>query len=154
MPRQQRWLGDCPLARSDVIAAPLGCRVQTVLVAQGTGRPQDLERRTALLDALIHLRAPVADLAAELRGFPWDRASWDLVELSPAIAIDVLTRFVSGEVSVQQIVSWADEIEMRDDIDYDAPFPDLLFEFSAPEINGAVTPEKAREWIERLSSVR
>jgi hypothetical protein len=118
-----------------------------------TGSPAELQARKAALEDLITLRGSVDDAVERLRAFDWDAAP-DLVTQRPATVIGVLDRYLSGQVSADEIEKWANGIEVREDIAFPPLFEtvlkELLFEFANPEINRPVTPEAAQEWSERL----
>lgn len=118
-----------------------------------TGSADELQARKAALEDLIQLRGSVDDARKRLRPFGWDSAP-DLVTLSAATVIDVLDRYLSGDLTAEQIEKWADAIEVRDDIAFpplfDTVMKELFFELANPEIEGPLSPETAHEWSERL----
>jgi len=118
-----------------------------------TGSADEVQARKAALEDLIHLRASVDDALKRLRVFDWDAAP-NLVTLSPATVIEVLDRYLSGDVTAEEIEKWADGIEVREDIAFplvfDTVLKELFFELANPEINRPLSPETAQEWSERL----
>lgn len=71
-----------------------------------TGSADELQARKSALVDLVYLRGPVADALKRLRAFDWDGAP-DLVTLSPATVIEVLDRYLSGDVMAEEIEKWA-----------------------------------------------
>ncbi len=118
-----------------------------------TGSADELQARRVALEDLIHLRGSVADTLKRLRVFDWDSAR-NLVTLSPATVIEVLERYLSGDVTAEEIEKWADGIEVREDIAFpplfDTVMKELFFELANPEIDRPLSPETARGWSERL----
>jgi hypothetical protein len=118
-----------------------------------TGSADEVQARKVALEDLIHLRGSVDDARRRLLAFDWDAAP-NLVTLSPATVIGVLDRYLSRDVSAGEIEKWAEGIEVREDIAFPPLFATLLkelfFELAHPEINGALSPDSAREWSERL----
>jgi hypothetical protein len=118
-----------------------------------TGSADELQARKSALEDLIHLRGPVADAMKRLRAFDWDGAP-DLVTLSPATVIEALDRYLSGDVTAEEIEKWAEGIEVRDDVAFpplfDTVLKELFFELAHPEINRPLSADTAREWSERL----
>lgn len=118
-----------------------------------TESPDEVRARKAALQDLIHLSGSVDDARQRLLAFDWDAAP-NLVTLSPATVIEVLDRYLSGDVSAREIEKWAKGIEVREDIAFpplfDTVLKELFFELAHPEINRPLTPETAREWSERL----
>ncbi len=86
-----------------------------------TGSADEVQARKAALEDLIHLRASVDDALKRLRVFDWDAAP-NLVTLSPATVIEVLDRYLSGDVTAEEIEKWADGIEVREDIAFPLVF--------------------------------
>ncbi|CAM3783860.1 hypothetical protein [Smaragdicoccus niigatensis] len=107
------------------------------------------QRLEALLD-LVELRGPLDEAIQHLNGFPWD-AEHPIVLLTVEHLKSLIDRFLSGAVSPADSARWADAIEVRDDIGREggseALLNEFLFEVSAPEINGPLTSERAREWL-------
>ena len=113
----------------------------------------EVKARAVALDDLIHLRGTVEDLATRVRDFNWDAAP-NLVALTPGAVIEVLSRYVSGEVTAKEIETWADAIEGREDIALPPLFQPvlstLIFELANPEITRSLTVDSALDWSARL----
>jgi hypothetical protein len=107
--------------------------------------------RREIVEDLVHLRRPPEELRSELKLFPWD--SEELVVMTPADAIGVLTRATGGAISLEQVGEWADAIEMRDDIglDPDEPLREMIYELASPELEGPITMAKLQKWVMELS---
>jgi hypothetical protein len=109
--------------------------------------------RTTLLNALLHFRAPVRQLIEQLRQCQWD--SPELVELTPEMVADVLGRHMRGELDCQQVEEWANAIEGRDDVAFEAGHQELLraalWELANPALAGALDTAHARELYDRLT---
>jgi len=109
--------------------------------------------RASTLLLLLTLSRPLEELRAQLRAFPWD-CDRDLVVFTRQHATNVLRRYLAGELDAKTVADWADAIEMREDIGHEPgcenALNELIFEVANPEINYALTPERAEEWLERL----
>jgi hypothetical protein len=105
--------------------------------------------RAQILRDLIELTRPVAVLRREPAELPRDSA--ELAQVDPARVTMVPNRYLSRDLSQETIAQWADALEGRDDVGYDKRIADVLSELASPEINGALTPERARELIALLS---
>jgi hypothetical protein len=118
-----------------------------------TGSADELQARKAALEDLTRLRGSVEEARQRLRSFGWDSAP-NLVTLSPATVIDVLGRYLSGDLTAEQIEQWADAIEVRVDIAFPPLFEtvmkELFFELAHPEIERPLSPDTTHEWTERL----
>lgn len=111
--------------------------------------------RAIALDDLIRLRIPTQDALSRLRAYQWDAAP-DLAVLTPDMAIKVLDRYISGELSATQVADRANAIEGREDIAFPPLFEsvltELIFELANPEISRPLTAERASDWSGRLRS--
>ena len=74
---------------------------------------------------------------------------------SPAVAATkpmlalVLKKYISDEISVDDLEEWAGFIEFCDDIDA-AAIEDYLYALSNPELMGEISKEKAQQMIDLL----
>jgi hypothetical protein len=63
-------------------------------------------------------------------------------------------RFLSGEISRQQLATWANLIEAHDQVRYEHPFEKLiagvLFDLSSPEIHRPLNPQECKRLLEQL----
>jgi hypothetical protein len=109
------------------------------------------------VDDLVHLRRPVADLRAELAAFPWD--SWeDLSTITVDVVRSLLDRYLAedGDDAIDQdeLEAWAEAVEVRDDVGFQAGAEDLLkdfvFELANAAITRRLTEEVAWEWLSRI----
>jgi hypothetical protein len=68
-----------------------------------------------------------------------------------------LARYVAGELNSTDLVEVANQLEMRDEIDYEsgaeAVIADVLFEVASPEINGDLARTRCGELVHRLTTV-
>jgi len=90
---------------------------------------------------------------ARLSSFGWD-SDRDLVTLTKADVCAVLDRHVRGELSADDLVRWAEQVEVREDIGFEAGYEDALFnvifELANPTIHPEPTSAAARRWLEAL----
>ncbi len=81
-----------------------------------------------------------------LRAYGWD-SDEELVLLSAADARRILERYLTGELSAQQVEYWAELLEMRDDVGFEerqsAELRRLISVLANPEINEPLTPALA-----------
>lgn len=111
------------------------------------------EARARLLQELLHFRRPIADVARDLSVFGWD-SEQALVRLQTVHVVDVLTRFLSGEIGREDVEDWANAIECREDVDIvpDSQAANALNELANPVQSRPLTKQSAVEWIAALSS--
>jgi hypothetical protein len=105
-----------------------------------------LEDRASLLQRLVRYELPIEDTIAMLRAYGWD-ADDELVVLTSGDALQILDRYLGGELTSKQVAYWAELLEMRDDVGFEerqsAELRRLIFVLANPEINEALTPALA-----------
>ncbi|MGH2718940.1 MAG: hypothetical protein ACRDJU_10205 [Actinomycetota bacterium] len=115
-----------------------------------------IEDRARALADLVSLNLPVGEAIDSLRRFPWDTERW-LVILQTEDARRVLAAYLAGQLAADEIELWANAIEGRDDIGFEAgretELKDFVFELANPELTQNISGERAKFWQRRLSSV-
>jgi hypothetical protein len=74
--------------------------------------------RSNILSSLIERRAPLDQLEESLNRFDFD--SEPLITLKATHVRSILEDYLAGKVTAEYVERWADLIEVRDDIEYDA----------------------------------
>jgi hypothetical protein len=106
--------------------------------------------RIEILRDLVALNADASSLGKELSEYPWDTNSPLLVINTPDF-ISVFKRYVANQVTTDELVDWANAIEMRDDLDFvDDALRDMIFKLANPEINGMITTKLVDDLINTL----
>jgi hypothetical protein len=74
--------------------------------------------------------------------------------LTRSEAVSALREYLTGQWSAADLTLWADDNEMTRHYEdgFSTLIATLLFEFSAPDMNGDITPDRAREWVADLLS--
>jgi hypothetical protein len=112
----------------------------------------DAERIAALED-LVLLRSPVEAAAKQCKRLPWD-SDTELIVLTANDCLRLLDGFVQGDLTGDDCELWASTVEGRDDIGLqpgsEVVLKEFLFDLSTPELQGRLTPEKARNWQHRF----
>jgi hypothetical protein len=80
--------------------------------------------RQAILSSLIRFDAPVADLKAALATLSWDAEP--VVTLTRSNIAAVLQRFASREIDAASVEEWANMVECREDISFEAGHEEVL----------------------------
>jgi hypothetical protein len=110
--------------------------------------------RRKLLTALVEGRSPISDIQERLRKVPWDPPDDERVTLTRDIAASVLRRALEGHLQLDELMNWADAIEVREDISFEEPYRetlrDIVFEVANPVLEGALTIEKIKGLLNRL----
>lgn len=106
------------------------------------------------LQTLVTFSLPIATLEAQAETVAWDQLE-DVVLLTPEHLRVVLARFLANDLSEADVERWADLVEMREGIAHQSGCEELLkktlSELATPEINEALSPERARKLIQSLS---
>ena len=113
----------------------------------------DVRSRKDLVADLIEARFPLESIRAELKTYPWDLEE-PLVQLTAAHIASVLHRFHRGEVSARDVMTWAEALELRDDIGYAEPEQVLqraVFVLANPEVNGELTDRSAEALLAEIA---
>jgi hypothetical protein len=99
--------------------------------------------RTTALRALIAYEQPLDPILAVLRAYEWD-AQQPLATLTSADVISILDRYLSGDLTAQQVADWADLLECREDIELPnvgaTSISDAVFRLANPNLRGELTP--------------
>ncbi|GAA4697470.1 hypothetical protein [Streptomyces youssoufiensis] len=78
----------------------------------------------------------------------------EVVYFTRADAVDVLTKFLAGQLSADDFSDWAEAVHGLDTIgveeDFDDPLIQFLFEVSTPELFCEVTEDVGRRWLDRM----
>lgn len=108
------------------------------------------ERRDLVL-ALLDLSSERERVVAALSAFPWD--SDDAVEFEPWMLRTTLERTVRGTHSVEELAQWADDLEVREDIEMtDARVRAIIHVLSNPYLEGPTDAARLRAWIAELGT--
>ena len=74
--------------------------------------------RRTILDSLIQFNAPVAELEAALATLTWDNDP--AITLTRRHVIAVLEQFANASIDAATVEEWANLVESRDDIQFEA----------------------------------
>jgi hypothetical protein len=112
-----------------------------------------MRTRTEWLNELLALSCAPDDAAEALAAFAWD--SEELVQLGRRHVRNALRGFLAHEYSAPQLVRWAEVVEGRDDIGFEpadtTALKAVIFELASPELEGALTAERARKLLLRMA---
>jgi hypothetical protein len=110
------------------------------------------DRREAVAN-LVHLRRSIVEAIDELRKFPWD-SERELVTLGPSELRHALKEFERGEISAEELESWANGVEGRDDIEFrPRVIIDLIFEIANPLISRPLNDDTTADMLSRISEL-
>jgi hypothetical protein len=104
--------------------------------------------RACLLRKMLAYELPIEPTIESLAALPYD-CDADLVLVTPTDILQITDRHASGDLSVEQVVEWADFLEVRDGIGFAPPHGDrlkeIVWQLANPLINGAITPAVLRD---------
>jgi len=106
-------------------------------------------RKDILMD-LVFFKADLSELQNELSQYSWDIKEPILI-ISKQDFTNIFKKCINNEISFETLVSWANAIECRDDLDFEVEeMQEIVFELANPEINGEITKERLQEIINEL----
>lgn len=81
--------------------------------------------RKQILQDILELGGDILSLKHELDKYPWDSEN-ELVVLTCGHIKHVLSKYMLGELTEQQLEYWANTIECRKDIGFEEGYEDIL----------------------------
>lgn len=109
--------------------------------------------RQRLLNELLNRSRPLVELREELAKLPWD--SPELVTLKPMHIDARLMEFTTGKIDARALTEWANCIEGREDIGFDAQhvetLRDVIDELANPDLYSVLTVERANSIRQKLA---
>jgi hypothetical protein len=79
------------------------------------GESKAAESRKEAVTRLVAYELPIEPVLQALAAFPLD--SDELVRLGRSDLVAILDRFLSGRLTADQVTDWADQVEVRDDVE-------------------------------------
>jgi hypothetical protein len=80
---------------------------------------------------------------------PWDWEGPPLAVLDSSAVVSILRRHAAGELSDEQVIEWANLVEVRDDVEATPEATEAVFYLANPAINGPLA-EVAPMLLSRL----
>jgi hypothetical protein len=106
--------------------------------------------RSAVIENLLNFSRPLDELRRQLSGFEWDFDGVPIV-LYPDHIVQVLRRYLSGELNASMVEMWANLIEGREDLTFDGKhekwLTDTVYELANPVLTTRLEITRARELI-------
>jgi hypothetical protein len=110
--------------------------------------------RHEALKNLLELNGSVSSLVEAVQAFPWD-ADAALVTFTRAHMRAALQKYRDKALDAEQLEDWANAIECREDVGFEAGYEDMLqeaiFQLANPLLTLAVTDESARLLVAKLA---
>ena len=108
--------------------------------------------REEAVQSLVRFDRPLDMLREAVAGFPFDWDGLPLATLERDHVLEVLTRWLRGELAVEAVEDWANLVEVRDDLSHDPADPavaDAIFDLANPVLQGPLS-EVGPALIEKL----
>ena len=106
--------------------------------------------RSIVVENLLNFSRPLDELQRQLSSFDWDFEGITTVLHSEHI-VQVLRRYLSGELTASMVEQWANLIEGREDISFDINnekwVTDTIYELANPVLATPLEIARARELI-------
>ena len=120
-----------------------------------TGAPKVHPKRRAALQDLLWLRGRSAQLSTELATF--ERKHEDPRVILEAVMLQtLLVRFMKGYISAQEIADWANLVEYREDLEYEAAYSEqidtIVQALANSEINNPIDKDLCTEFLTWLEN--
>lgn len=110
--------------------------------------------RLSLVRDLLACTDTVQEIAAQLAEMGWDYDG-DGVALTGAHLVAILRRFEAGLLSGEEVETWANLVEGRDDVEFEQEhseeIEDVLYELANPELTQTLDKARAKMLIEKVS---
>ena len=106
---------------------------------------------TDLVCQLLDCSRPLSAVLVELSKFGWD-CDKPLASLTVGHVSAMLSRYLLGDDSTEQVEQWANAVELRDDVsvDLESVVGATLHELANPALACPLTPERASTLLRRV----
>jgi hypothetical protein len=105
--------------------------------------------REEAVRSLVNFDQPLDVLSQALHASVWDWEGPPIVILRVSNILDVLQRYLKGEVQDADVEEWANMVEGRDDVDFEPMTNAAIFDLANPVLQGPLT-EVATALLARL----
>jgi hypothetical protein len=107
-----------------------------------------MKNRLKILQELVTFSQPLELIAKELSQFDWDYDGKPYI-IKPIHIVNVLNRFLFGDLTAKELEDWANLIECREDLEYHKSnyeqLDKIISELANPEIDGELTIAKCQK---------
>jgi predicted AlkP superfamily pyrophosphatase or phosphodiesterase len=113
-----------------------------------------MNNRLDVVSSLVTFSKPLEEISNELSIFDWDYEGESLIVKSDEI-IEVLRRYISGEINAEEIEGWANLIECREDIVFEAEkeseLEDVIYRLANPLLEEPISVSLCKQFVANLS---
>ncbi len=115
--------------------------------------PDETHRLSTVRD-LLSLSKPMQETVAQLGSMGWNHVG-ECVELTRGHLIAVLQKYLHGDISEMDVEAWANYVEGRDDVEFDAgrerEIENILHELANPFLTHSFDQVRAKAILADLS---
>jgi len=112
-------------------------------------------KRLSVVRSLIEVTKPLSEIADDLTAFEWDYEG-EGVELTRHSVANILKRFMSGKLSVNDVERWANLVESREDIfiipDDEEKVSEAIYELANPSLAQPLNQKTADQLLQKLET--
>lgn len=113
-----------------------------------------MNNRLDVVSSLVTFSKPLEEISNELSIFDWDYEGEPLIVKSDEI-IEVLRRYISGEINAKEIEGWANLIECREDIVFEAEkeseLEGVIYRLANPLLEEPISVSLCKQFVAILS---
>lgn len=95
--------------------------------------------REEAIQSLVCLDRPLDALRTSLAAFEWDWEGPPIARLNGREVASVLQRYTAGEVTGDEVETWASLLEGRDDVEFEPEAAEAIFDLANPELQGPLS---------------
>jgi len=110
--------------------------------------------RYEALQNLLELNGSVSSLVEEIQAYPWD-ADATLVTFTRNHLLAALQKYLGNIVDAAQLEDWANAIECREDVDFEAGHEDMLreamFQLANPLLTVPITEHSVQVLMAKMA---
>lgn len=105
-----------------------------------------MRSRRQILQELVAFSQPLEFIAKEISQLEWDYDGKPFI-IKPIHIVNVLNRFLFGDLTAKEVEDWANMIECREDLEYEKYNPEqldkIIYELANPSIEGQLTLQRS-----------
>ena len=111
--------------------------------------------RQNTLKNLVEFSKPIVELSNDLSKLTWDYEG-ELFTIFAYQILEVLNRYISGNLSSEEIENWANLIESREDIEFEKTkstlLENIIYQLANPILEGEITLNQCKEMISKIET--
>jgi molecular chaperone GrpE (heat shock protein) len=114
---------------------------------------QNNQERLELLSRLVRVEGDITSLATALNRFEWDFEGTPFILTKEAVK-NALSKFIQDLLTVDDMLLWAETLELREDVDYldneESTVSEVMHVLANPDLEGKMTKELSRKLLAKL----